>query len=92
VLSPGVAAKRVLAAVVLLPIGITAAEAQSENITQYTQTVEALCRNYAGTQVGQAPELAFSQCMASRHCQAAASASGYECEPPGPLQWHGGGY
>jgi hypothetical protein len=81
-----------LAAPVLLTAGIPVADAQSDNAALYTQTVEAVCRNYAGAQVGQSPELAFGQCMASRHCQAAPGGSGYECEPPGPLQWHGGGY
>jgi hypothetical protein len=87
-----VAAKRMLAALALAAAGIAAADAQSESAFQYTQTVEAVCRSYAGAQVGQPPELAFSQCMMSRHCQEAPGASGYECEPPGPLQWHGGGY
>jgi hypothetical protein len=57
----------------------------------YTGAIEAICRQYASSQVGMPAASMFEQCMAERHCRRFAG-SGYECEPPGPMSWHGGGY
>jgi hypothetical protein len=52
----------------------------------------ALCRQYAAAQQGMPADLMFRDCMAERHCRPSAGATGYECEVPGPMTWHGGGY
>lgn len=54
--------------------------------------IEALCREYAAAQRGMPADLMFNQCMEERHCRVSAGGSGYQCEAPGPLSWHGGGY
>jgi hypothetical protein len=52
----------------------------------------AICRQYAAAQIGMPANFMFSQCMSERHCQVSSGPPGYQCEPPGVLQWHGGGY
>jgi hypothetical protein len=54
--------------------------------------IEAICRQYAATQIGMPPDLMFNQCMSERQCRVSPGASGYQCRLPGPLSWHGGGY
>ena len=85
-------AKPVLTAAALLLATGAGAGAQTGSEPAYTAMIEGLCRSYAGAQVGQPPALAFTQCMALRHCRVTAGAPGYFCEMPGPLAWHGGGY
>jgi hypothetical protein len=55
-------------------------------------TIEAICRQYAAAQTGMPPDLMFSQCMSERHCRPSSGPPGYQCEAPGPMTWHGGGY
>lgn len=57
-----------------------------------TTVIEAICRQYAALQTGMPPAQMFNQCMLERHCRASPGASGYYCEIPGPMTWHGGGY
>jgi hypothetical protein len=73
----------------LLLASAAAAGAESNS---YSAMIEGLCRAYTRAEVGEAPELAFTRCMAKRHCRAAPGAPGYVCEGPQPLSWHGGGY
>jgi hypothetical protein len=70
----------------------TAANGQTTATDSYTATIEMLCRNYATTQVGMPPDQMFSLCMAQRHCRVSAGSADYQCEPPQPMSWHGGGY
>ena len=78
-----------LAAVTALLAGAAAPGGQPDS---YSAMIGGLCRSYASAQIGEMPELAFSQCMALRHCRATPGATGYVCEAPQPLSWHGGGY
>ena len=78
-----------LAAGLLLLVSAAAAGAEPNS---YSAMIEGLCRAYARAEVGEAPELAFTRCMAERHCRGAPGAPGYVCEGPQPLSWHGGGY
>jgi hypothetical protein len=54
--------------------------------------IMAICRQYAATQTGMPVNLMFNQCMSERHCRVSSEPPGYQCEVPGPLEWHGGGY
>jgi hypothetical protein len=54
--------------------------------------IEAICRQYAAAQKGMPVDLMFDQCMSERHCWMSAGSPGYQCELPGPMTWHGGGY
>lgn len=54
--------------------------------------IVAICRQYATTQRGMPVDLMFDQCMSERHCRVSPDPPGFHCEPPGVLQWHGGGY
>jgi hypothetical protein len=54
--------------------------------------IEAICRQYATLQTGMPTDLMFNQCMSERHCRVSPGSPGYQCEVPGPLEWHGGGY
>lgn len=59
---------------------------------EYTTAVEQICRQYAAAVRGMPPDLMFRQCMSERHCQMSQGSIGYQCELPGPMTWHGGGY
>ena len=57
------------------------------------------CRDYYGDLPAIAaavdrmsPNLMFNQCMSERHCWVSPDPPGYQCEVPGPLKRHGGGY
>jgi hypothetical protein len=54
--------------------------------------IEAICRQYAAAQTGMPADLMFAQCMSERHCRVSSGSPGYQCELPGPMTWHGGGY
>jgi hypothetical protein len=58
----------------------------------YTDSVEQICRQYAAAVRGMPTDLMFKQCMSERHCWTASGPAGYQCELPGPMTWHGGGY
>ena len=72
----------------------TGASGQTAASTAYGRaaTIIAICRQYATTQTGMPVNLMFNQCMSERHCRASPDPLGYQCEAPGPLEWHGGGY
>jgi hypothetical protein len=72
----------------------SAASAQTAATAAYDRAamIEAICRQYAEVQTGMPPGQMFGQCMSERHCWRAAGASDYQCEAPGPMTWHGGGY
>jgi hypothetical protein len=79
------------AALLLLTTGVVAS-GQTDSDVAYAAMIEALCRGYAAAQVGMPADSAFDQCMLARHCRAAPRPSGYQCEMPQPMSWHGGGY
>jgi hypothetical protein len=54
--------------------------------------MQQICRQYAAAQTGMPADLMFKQCMSERHCRVASGSSAYQCEMPGPMTWHGGGY
>jgi len=54
--------------------------------------IQAICRQYAAAQTGMPPDLMFNECMSGRHCWVSPGSAGYQCEAPGPMTWHGGGY
>src|SRR5919109_4436558 len=54
--------------------------------------IESICRQYATAQMGMPADLMFNQCMSERHCWLSAGSRRYQCELPGPMTWHGGGY
>src|ERR1700747_16983 len=54
--------------------------------------IEAICRQYGAAQTGMPAGLMFNQCMSERHCRVAPGSPRYQCELPGPMSWHGGGY
>jgi hypothetical protein len=56
--------------------------------------MQQICRNYAdaAAQSGIPADLMFAQCMSQRHCRMLSGRAGYQCEMPGPMSWHGGGY
>jgi hypothetical protein len=58
----------------------------------YAALIQQICRQYADTQIGMPADLMFNQCMSERHCRVASGSSAYQCEMPGPMTWHGGGY
>src|SRR5262249_48117335 len=81
----------VFAAIILLWTS-AAGRAQSPSETgNYTALIQQICRQYAAAQTGMPVDLMFSQCMSERHCRVS-GAAGYQCEVPGPMTWHGGGY
>jgi hypothetical protein len=70
-----------------------AAFAQKPNQSfDYTASMQQICRQYADAQIGMSADLMFNQCMSERHCRIAPGSSAYQCELPGPMTWHGGGY
>ncbi len=69
-----------------------AGNAQTGSEASYTDMMLALCRQYAAAQAGMPRDVMFQQCMAQRHCWVSAGAAAYQCEAPGPMSWHGGGY
>jgi hypothetical protein len=58
----------------------------------YTVLMREICRQYANAQIGMPADLMFNQCMSERHCRVSSGSSTYQCELPGPMTWHGGGY
>jgi hypothetical protein len=60
--------------------------------SDYAAVIEQICRQYASAQTGMPTELMFNQCMSERRCRPSSGSSGYQCELPGPMTWHGGGY
>ena len=84
----------IAAAALLWLVAGTTASAQPGPGAAYNRAVMiiAICRQYAAAQTGMPANLMFSQCMSGRHCQVSSGPPGYQCEPPGVLQWHGGGY
>jgi hypothetical protein len=58
----------------------------------YAALVQQICRQYADAQVGMPADRMFNQCMSERHCRVSYGSSAYQCELPGPMTWHGGGY
>jgi hypothetical protein len=85
-------ARFIFTAIILLCAGATALARGPSQIDSYTALMEQICRNYATEQRGMPADLMFQQCMAKRHCRVSSGASGYQCEMPGPMSWHGGGY
>ena len=76
---------------ILLSAGATALAQGPRQAYDYTALIQQICRHYAAAVTGMAPDLMFKQCMSERHCWMAGSAS-YQCQLPGPMTWHGGGY
>jgi hypothetical protein len=68
-----------------LVVGAAAAEDRAAMIG-------AICRQYAEAAAGMPADLMFRQCMSERHCWVSPGSRNYQCEAPGPLTWHGGGY
>jgi hypothetical protein len=60
--------------------------------SDYAALMQEICRHYADAQVGMPADLMFNQCMSERHCRVSSGSSAYQCELPGPMTWHGGGY
>ena len=58
----------------------------------YTAVIAGICREYAAAITGMPPNVSFDQCMAERHCRIVPGSATYQCEPPQPMSWHGGGY
>ena len=58
----------------------------------YADLVQQICRQYAAAVTGMPPDLMFKQCMSERHCWTSPGSVGYQCQLPGPMTWHGGGY
>jgi len=81
----------VWAALILL-VTCPIASGQTGPDVTYSAMIEALCRQYAAALVGVPADPAFNQCMVERHCRVSAGSSGYRCESPQPMSWHGGGY
>jgi hypothetical protein len=76
---------------ILFVTGIVAS-GQTGSGVPHTAMIEVLCRQYAAALVGVPADPAFDQCMVERHCRVSAGSSGYQCELPQPMSWHGGGY
>ena len=68
-----------------LMVGAAAAEDRAA-------VIGAICRRYAEAVSGMPADLMFRQCMSERHCWVSPGWRNYQCEAPGPLTWHGGGY
>jgi len=81
-----------LATVMFLCDGQAAFAQTPSQADRYTVLVERICLQYAAAQTGMPPDLMFKQCMSERRCRVSAEPSGYQCELPGPMTWHGGGY
>jgi len=81
-----------LTAVIFLCGGGAALTQQLSQVDNYTASIEQICRYYATAQRGMPADLMFSQCMSERHCRLSPGAAGYQCEMPGAMSWHGGGY
>ena len=82
------------AAVVVCLVAGTARSGQTGAGVVYDRAAmtEAICRQYAAAQTGMPKGLMFNQCMSERHCWVSPGSTGYQCEAPGPMTWHGGGY
>ena len=86
----GACSVAVFTVIVFLCTG-TAAQRASQPYN-YAASVEEICRQYAAAQTGMPVDLMFNQCMSERHCRVSPGSAGYQCEMPGPMTWHGGGY
>jgi hypothetical protein len=84
--------KPTVSATLALLLTCTAANGQTGSMASYTAMIVELCQQYASEVVGFPANAAFNQCMLQRHCWRAPNSSGYQCEEPGPMTWHGGGY
>jgi hypothetical protein len=76
-------------ATIFLCAGGVAPASQADD---YTAMVQRICRQCAAALTGMPPDMMFDRCMSERHCRVSSGATGYQCELPGPLTWHGGGY
>jgi hypothetical protein len=85
-------ARSAASAAVLIWSGTWVTSGQTGADFGYAVMIEALCRQYAAAVRGMPADLMFDQCMIERHCRASSGSSGYQCEMPGPMNWHGGGY
>jgi hypothetical protein len=83
---------RFTAVIFLCTSAAALAQRPSQPDDYYTALMQQICRQYADAQRGMPPDLMFSQCMSERHCRVSSGSSGYQCEVPGPMTWHGGGY
>jgi hypothetical protein len=82
----------VFTAIIFLGTGAAALAQRPSQADDYSALMQQICRQYAAAQRGMPADLMFDQCMSERHCRASRGPSGYQCELPGPLTWHGGGY
>jgi hypothetical protein len=82
----------VFTVIVFLCTGPAAFAQRPSQSDGYAASIEQICRQYAAAQTGMPADLMFKQCMFERHCRVSAGSAGYQCERPGPLEWHGGGY
>jgi len=93
---PGACRSASLVAVLIVTVFLcTGAAALAQRPSQpydYAASVQQICRQYAAEQTGMPADLMFNQCMFERHCRVSPGSAGYQCELPGPLTWHGGGY
>jgi len=78
--------------IVLCASGAAAFAQRPRQPDDYTVLMEEICRQYANAQIGMPADLMFDQCMSERHCRVSSGSSAYQCELPGPMTWHGGGY
>jgi hypothetical protein len=79
-------------AVVFLCRGSVTLTQELRQTDDYTASIQQICRYYATTQRGMPADLMFTQCMSERHCRLSPGSAGYQCEMPGAMSWHGGGY
>ncbi len=80
------------AAIIFLFTSVAALAQRPSQSYDHAGLIQEICRQYADQQVGMSPNLMFNQCMSERHCRVSSSSSAYQCETPGPMTWHGGGY
>jgi len=80
------------AAVIFLCGGGVALTRELGQPDDYTASIQQICRYYATAQTGMPADLMFAQCMSERHCRLSPGSTAYQCEMPGPMSWHGGGY
>jgi hypothetical protein len=84
--------KAACCAALTLLVSWSDADGQTGSTLSYTDMTLELCRQYAAAVSGMPANLAFDQCMTERHCRVSAGSTLYQCETPGPMSWHGGGY
>jgi len=78
--------------IIFLCTGVAALAQRPSQPYDYAALVQQICRQYAAAQTGMPADLMFNQCMFERHCRVSPGSSGYQCELPAPMTWHGGGY